>query len=168
MKDHISKKEFDVIYPSGSQPGKLYGLCKAHKPGHPLRPVVSMINTAEYHLAKFLDKIIKPHIPSEYMLNSSSGFLEKLKTFCFRPSDILVSFDVVSLFTNVPLNQTIDMIADHIYKQKSKPAFDKATFKHLMNIATSGIFLYHDKHFRQVDEGESPWPNHSQFLSCSV
>ena len=151
VKDHISKKEFDVIYPSGSQPGKLYGLCKAHKPGHPLRPVVSMINTAEYHLAKFLDKIIKPHIPSEYMLNSSSGFLEKLKTFCFRPSDILVSFDVVSLFTNVPLNQTIDMIADHIYKQKSKPAFDKATFKHLMNIATSGIFMYHDKYFRQVD-----------------
>ena len=110
-----------------------------------------MISTAEYQLAKYLDKLIKPHIPSEFMLNSTASFLTKLKDFVFKPSDILISFDVVSLFTNVPLQQTIDIIADEMYKCSSKPPFDKSVFKHLMKIATSGIFLYNGKYYRQTD-----------------
>ena len=50
--EHCSFLNF--LKPSGSQPGKLYGLCKAHKEGYPLRPVVSMLGTAEYGLAKYL------------------------------------------------------------------------------------------------------------------
>ena len=51
--DCISKSEYEFIVPSGSQPGKLYGLGKVHKPNIPLRPVVSMISTAEYSLGKY-------------------------------------------------------------------------------------------------------------------
>ena len=152
VKDKISKEEYEKIIPSGSQPGKLYGLCKAHKTGMPLRPVVSMIRTAEYKLAKFLDEIIKPHIPSCSMLTSTSNFLERLKTFVFNPDDILVSFDVVSLFTNVPLVETIDIIANHIYQNKAKrPPFEKHIFKELVKKATGGIFLYRGEYYRQVD-----------------
>ena len=110
-----------------------------------------MINTAEYNLAKYLDNLIKPHIPSEYLLNSTVSFLDKLKDFLFKPSDILVSFDVVSLFTNVPLEQTINIIADQLYASNSKPPFNKIVFKKLMSIATSGIFMYKDRYFRQID-----------------
>ena len=99
VKEYISKDDFDFIQTSGSQPGKLYGLCKAHKPDFPFRPVVSMINTTEYNLAKYLDKIIKPHINSDYMLSSTSNFLDKIKAFCFKSDDILISFGIVSLFT---------------------------------------------------------------------
>ena len=152
VKDKISKEEYDKLNPSGSQPGKLYGLCKAHKTGMPLRPVVSMIGTAEYKLSKFLDDMIKPHIPSRSMLTSTSNFLERLKTFVFHPKDILVSFDVVSLFTNVPLAETIDIIADHIYqKPETKPPFEKSIFKELVKKATGGIFLYQGEYFRQID-----------------
>ena len=40
------------IAPSGSQPGIIYGMANVHKENIPLRPVVSMIRTAEYNLAK--------------------------------------------------------------------------------------------------------------------
>ena len=116
-----------------------------------MRPVVSMINTAEYHLAKYLDKLIKPHMSSNYMLDSTSSFLTHLKDFIFKPSDILISFDVVSLFTNVPLSETIHLIADRLYSSDSKPPFEKPVFIKLMTIATSGIFLYQDKYYRQTD-----------------
>ena len=56
------------LIPSGSNPGKIYGLVKIHKRDNPLRPVVSMIGTPEYQLAKFLDSLIKPYIPQTYML----------------------------------------------------------------------------------------------------
>ena len=51
---------------SGSNPGKIYGLVKVHKRGNPVRPVVLMIGTPKYQLAKFLDSIIKPYIPQTY------------------------------------------------------------------------------------------------------
>ena len=43
------------LIPSGSTPGKLYGLIKIHKEDNPARLVVSTIGTPEYKLAKFLD-----------------------------------------------------------------------------------------------------------------
>ena len=151
VKPFIPTKTYDSIYPSGSQPGKLYGLCKIHKKDFPFRPVVSMIGTAEYNLAKYLDSVIKPHIPSNYMLNSTNSFLERLKTFCFKPTDTLISFDVESLFTNVPLQETINMIADHVFLSENKPAYTKDTFIRLLQRATSGLFLYQNKLFKQVD-----------------
>ena len=51
------------LMPTGSGPGRLYGMAKVHKSGCPLRPVNSMIGTAEYNLAKWLDGIIKLHVP---------------------------------------------------------------------------------------------------------
>ena len=55
IKSKIDEVDYNSIVPSGSQPGKLYGLCKVHKSGNPLRPVISMIGTAEYQLAKYVD-----------------------------------------------------------------------------------------------------------------
>ena len=108
MKPVISLDILEDIYPSGSQPGKLYGLCKVHKENYPYRPLGSMIGTAEYKLAKYLDQIIKPHIPSKYMLSSTWESLDRLKLFIFKPTDCMISFDVVFLFTDVPLIETID------------------------------------------------------------
>ena len=45
---------FSNLVPSGSQPGKTYGLAKVHMESTPLRPVVSMIRTAEYNLVNIL------------------------------------------------------------------------------------------------------------------
>ena len=49
------------LLPTGSTPGKLFGLIKIHKEDNPARPVISMVCFPEYKLAKFLDTIIKPY-----------------------------------------------------------------------------------------------------------
>ena len=67
------------LIPSGSKPGKLYGLAKVHKSNVPLRPVVSMVDTPEYNLAKCLDIMIKPYIPDTHLLRSTEDFLKRLK-----------------------------------------------------------------------------------------
>ena len=113
----------------GTSPGKLYGMAKVHKTDTPLRPVCSMIGTPEYELAKFLDNIIKPYIPNQYMLFSTKHFLEKIKDFNILPGDKMVSFDVVSLFTNVPLIDTINLIANYIYSKSDPLIFQKLFLK---------------------------------------
>ena len=149
----ISSRDYrNKLYPTGSQPGKLYGTGKVHKPGVPLRPVVSMVGTASYGLAQYLDKIIKPHIPSTYMLSSTAQFISRVKSFVFGAGDILVSFDVESLFTNIPLKETIDLVADYVYKVKeAAPPFSKTVFKNMLKHATGGYFLHNGNLYTQVD-----------------
>ena len=148
-------KEFiQGLLPSGSTPGKLYGTIKVHKSNNPTRPIVSMIGSPEYQVAKFLDSIIKPYIPDTYMINSSKELIGKLQQFKFSPEQKLVSYDVSSLFTNVPLQETIDIIIEKIYSNQQKidpPPIKKEHFKELMTFATQGLFLHKNKLYQQID-----------------
>ena len=147
------KKVVGKLTPSGSVPGKLYGRIKIHKKGYPARPVVSMINTPEYQLAKLMDRLIKPYIPNKYMLDSTQDFLQKMNEFTPKKEQITVSFDVISLFTNVPLAETIELIASYVYAKDnpSCPPFNKDIFVKLMFKATQGLFLYKDELYQQIN-----------------
>ena len=153
VKDSIDADVFESLIPVGSQPGKIYGMAKVHKQGVPLRPVVSMINTSEYFLAKYLDTFIQPNIPISYSVNSTCQFLESLKRYIFSSESKIISFDVVSLFTNVPLMETIDLICEKVYGPTSlkKPPFKKLFFKRMLILACEGIFMYKGKYFKQLD-----------------
>ena len=67
IKDHLSTSEYRTLYPSGSAPGKFYGTAKKHKipvngtvDDLPLRPIISIVGTTSYHLAKYLAKMLTP------------------------------------------------------------------------------------------------------------
>ena len=82
VKRYLRKVDgYTTLIPSGSKPGKLYGLAKVHKDNTPLQPIVSMVGTHEYKLAKYLDNLLKPHIPDTYLLKSTDDFIECLKQF---------------------------------------------------------------------------------------
>ena len=72
----------------------------------------------------------------------------------FRSEDSLISFDVVSLFTNIPLTETIDIVSDYVYDEsnkKNRPPFKKLIFKRLLVLATGGMFAYNGKLYQQTD-----------------
>ena len=95
------------------KPGYLYGNVKTHKEGNPLRPIISQIPTPTYNLAKRLNQIISPYIPNQFCLKSSADFIDLLQTN--KQEGIIASLDVESLFTNVPINDTIKIILHEVY-----------------------------------------------------
>ena len=54
------------------------------------------------------------------MLKSTGDFINKLYSYKFSSDQKLVSFDVVSLFTNVPLEETKKLIADELFSEKKQ------------------------------------------------
>ena len=65
----------------------------------------------------------------------------------------MCSFDVSSLFTNVPLDETIKICADALYDNlESQPCIPKEVFVELMHSATSTVeFSFDNIIYRQID-----------------
>ena len=83
-----------------------------------LRPIFSNIGAASYRLAKHLAKLPSPLNHSEFTVKNTKAFLQDFKNM-LPPDDYkLISFDVTSLFTNVPLDHTISIILKPIYDQR--------------------------------------------------
>jgi hypothetical protein len=96
----------------------IYGLWKIHEEGIPLRPIVNTIGSPTYYLAKFLAKKLLPFAcnTSSFVKNSTS-FVEWTKNQEVKKEDILVSFDIISLYTKIPVYDAIDIIRNLANKQ---------------------------------------------------
>ena len=90
---------------------RIYGLPKIHKEGVPLRPIVTTISGPTYLLAKYLARKLKPLVgQTDSFVKDSASFVHKLKSWVCEPNDSMVSFDVVSLYTNIPIMEAVEVI----------------------------------------------------------
>lgn len=86
---------------------KLYTLPKIHKPGDKMRPIVSSVNSPAYKLAKWMNKRLNLFESFDSLsIKNSFDFVEKVKDIRLDKNDILVSFDVESLYPSIPLEKT--------------------------------------------------------------
>ena len=149
----LNDDQYNFMYPSGSRPGILYGLPKVHKQNVPLRPILSAIGTCGYKLSKFLLPFIEPITKNEFTVKDSFSFVEELKGFQNCGNYFMASFDIKSLFTNVPLDETINIVADSLYSaDMSVLSLSKIYFKTLLELAVKDVlFLFNGNLYSQVD-----------------
>ena len=107
----LSTEQYKKIKAVGSRPGILYGLCKVHKAitevCPPFRPILSATGTPSYKLAKFLVPKLSSVTFNEFTVKDSFAFAEEI---VHQDSKLFMgSLDVDSLFTNIPLEETINI-----------------------------------------------------------
>ena len=129
------KKVFQTVT-DDYKPGYLYGNVKTHKKNNPLRPIISQIPAPTYATAKKLNEIISKYLPAKYQINSTDQFLEIVRAT--NPNNNLASLDVESLFTNVPVDQTIEIICNSVYDNLNipPPPVQRPILKKLLEICT--------------------------------
>ena len=121
-KGRITKDVYFKLYPWGSRPGILYGLPKVHKPCidncPAYRPILSAIGTPSYKLAKFLVPILSSITSNEYTTKDSFSFAKEIVS---QDSKLfMASLDVDSLFTNIPLVETVNICVDSLFENCEK------------------------------------------------
>ena len=120
-------------------PGILYGLCKVHKAitdiCPPFRPILSAIGTPSYKLAKFLIPKLSSITFNEFTVKDSFAFAEEI---VHQDSKLFMgSLDVDSLFTNIPLEETINICTNLLYDNEDViEGVNKSEFKNLLSLAT--------------------------------
>ena len=90
---------------------------------------------------------------SKYTVSSTEEFITKLRGITPPDGYEMISFDVVSLFTNVPLEKTIDIIINKVYKEKRIKTKIKADkLRKLLYLCTKeGHFTFNDEIYVQID-----------------
>ena len=106
-----------------------------------------------YDLAKKLAQLLKPVSESQYTIKNSKTFIKRLEKMTIPLEYKMVSFDVVSLFTNVPLDETIDNIIKRIYDNKEiNTDVPKKEMRDLLYLCTKNAhFSLNNKTYLQLD-----------------
>ena len=150
----MTDEVYHRIVPSGSRAGVLYGLPKIHKPDVPVRPIISAVGTYNYKLAKYLVEILSPLIDDKYILKDTFDFVNKVSNLDPSTDKYMFSYDVVSLFTNIPTLETIEIILDSIYT-KNVTFFHnlkRIDLKNLLVVCTQkSHFQFNGEYYDQVD-----------------
>jgi len=112
---YFSFSTYSFLNTSNAILPRAYGLPKIHKAGYPLGIIISSTGNPLHNLAIFLHKILVKSLPSHFsQIKNSSQLIEKLSNiYKYIPSNCcLASFDVVSLFTNVPIDVVLEIIKE--------------------------------------------------------
>ena len=156
----MSKEMRKFVKPVRTRPGVMYGNCKVHKqqvdgypptPHPPFRPILSALQTPTYNLAKFLVPILNPLTKNEYTVKDSFQFAEEI---CEQdPTLTMSSLDVDSLFTNIPIDETIDICINQLFENTDTvKGFKKSELKLLLCLATKeSYFIFNGLLDKQID-----------------
>ena len=151
----ISKDEFLKIFPVGSRPGILYGNPHVHKPVFDnmpkFKPILSAINTPRYNLAKFLIPILEPFTHNEFTVKDTFSFAKEITKY--DSSLFMAILDFESLFTNIPLKETINICVSELQnKNLYNGKLNKFDLVKLLETATcESSFIFDFPLYKQID-----------------
>ena len=109
--------------PIASNVSRAHGTPKIHKSYDHIpkfRPIIDTTGSPYHGVGKYLSSVLYPLTQNDFTVKDSfeaAKRVNSIPTDLFEEEYVYVSFDVESLFTNVPLDKTVDIIIDRVYNQ---------------------------------------------------
>ena len=137
----ITDTELESLRPITAHFGRAHSLPKTHKEFDTIpkfRPIIDTTNTPHYNVGKFLSNLLHPLTLNDYSLTDSFDAVRQINNIpkhLFQEGYQFVSFDVVSLFTNVPgLSHSSDYFRSNLQREThryliAKTHFEKTHFR---------------------------------------
>ena len=87
------------------------------------RPIIAQTRTCTYNAAQVISNYLKSlYTCNEYIIGNTQDFSKLIQEQSpLQLDNEYVSYDIESLFTNVPITETIEYILDEIYVKNKLP-----------------------------------------------
>ena len=138
------------------KPPSLYLLPKIHKIKSPGtfpagRPIISANNSPTERISAFVDEDIKAAVPKiKSYFRDTKDFISKIEQLEIPETCILVTFDVVSLYTNIPNHEGMKDVARSLVKFPPKFTDCRTVLELLREVLHKNNFEFNGKHYLQV------------------
>ncbi|XP_072041389.1 uncharacterized protein [Amphiura filiformis] len=152
--DKIKKYQYDLLFPTAENIPRIYGTPKIHKPGNKVRPIVDYTGSIAYQTSRALADILSPFVGgTDHHVKNSKHLAEGLAEVIIEEGEIFNSHDVVSLFTNTPIDESLNVIKirlqqDKTLKNRTLLAVDDV-IDLLRFVLTTTYFLLRGKIYKQ-------------------
>ena len=150
-KSERGKKLLHLLEEAPTAP-RMRGLPKLHKSGIPMRPITSGIGSAPHRLSKLLARPLSNNLGaiSDAHLRNSGDLIDRLRDIDFTDK-CLASFDVKSLFTNVPIDGALKVIKEMVDRiDPSQLPLAKSDYFKLLSLCMNfGGFMFNSEEYRQ-------------------
>lgn len=135
--------------PKAAQVGRLHSRPKIHKKYIDLPifwRIIDITNTPHYGVGKFLTRLLNVLTKKFYSIKDLFEAVDRassIPTELFDEGFRHFSFDITSLFVNVPLNKTINIFLHRIQKENLvKKTWGEVPWKNWLNIHAQKMLFY--------------------------
>ena len=154
-KEKIPEKSYRQVHSSDAIPPTIRGSIKHHKENHPLRPIVTCINSALYDTSKFLSQILSPlQNRSGFSVANSAQFKNEMTDIIIDEDETMISFDVVSLFTVTPVDKACayirTMLEHHTFLIERTQLDVDDIIRLLTFVLSNSLFVYNNITYKQI------------------
>ena len=160
VRHFITEKQYTYLKaPAEPRPRVLYALPKIHKnlekwttrdmpPG---RPIISDCSSESYATAEYIEHFLKPLANKhDAFLKDTLDFLNKIKQETVAKDDLLVTFDVVSMYPNICHQMGLAAIKDAFQNNPDPRRPDDEILKLLEINLKCNDFTFNDETFLQL------------------
>ena len=165
----LSENEYFKLRPFDSYPAAFYCLPKIHKvpmieqDDHftiaadtkiPFRPISSSIGSPTYEVSKYLAHILKFLYNDKYTVQNSKEFSNFIANQKVDPDEYIVSFDVTSLFTSIPVDLALQIVKEELAITTLWTLHTNLTAEQICNLLkftlSNNFFVFDDCHYHQI------------------
>ncbi|XP_049857520.1 uncharacterized protein LOC126338559 [Schistocerca gregaria] len=146
---------------------KLRAQPKIHKQNSPIRPIVNSKNTPAYKLSQLLNNILREFYTFEttYTVKNAHELTTLIKDIKIPGEARFASFDIVNLFTNIPVKDTIEIIRKNLIIHKKLTIPEITELVDLLELVLSHNYFSFNNKIYQQKEGLAMGNCMSSFLA---
>ena len=156
----LSKEEYEAMCPEGKSPSKFYCTFKMHKEYHhtetpPVRPIVSGSGSITANPSLYIDHHIKDIAKAhKTFLQDTPHFLRMIdsinKEKKLKENTVLVTWDVIGLYTNIPQDEGVECVASALAEQQNQQIPAEFITRILELVLKNNIFEFNGELFKQL------------------
>ena len=124
-RNFFNYERYKDMQPDSNQPARLYGTAKTHNfetleyitvANLKFRPIIDQTGIFTCNAAKVVSDYLRPLCKNECSINDTQKFASILSSILpLQDDEKDESYDVESLFTNIPIEETINYIIEQVY-----------------------------------------------------
>ena len=145
---------YHLLHSTDATPAVFYELPKIHKPGISLRPITSCIYAPTYAVSRHLVPILSPLLEDKYTVTNSVMFSQHVRYQPITEDEIMVSFDVVALFTSIPVDLALQIVCEKLQQDATLTDRTVISVTNIMKlldfVLKNSFFTYEQENYQQT------------------